>query len=76
MRVATKELIGIKSVGTGVNDTIPTNESSTGLRISLLGQTVLLLLPVLLFFGIAEMGSRLYERAHPVLQVDIGQGCV
>ncbi|NLN91815.1 MAG: SGNH/GDSL hydrolase family protein [Candidatus Hydrogenedens sp.] len=74
MRVATKELIGIKSVGTGVNDTIPTNESSTGLRISLLGQTVLLLLPVLLFFGIAEMGSRLYERAHPVLQVDIGQG--
>jgi len=50
------------------------NNSLPGRPFSGLFQFLLICLPLLLFFGGLEIIARFYESAHPVLQVDIGQG--
>ena len=43
-------------------------------KISLLRQGIYILLPVVIFFGLAETAARIRERWTPPLPVDIGQG--
>lgn len=56
-----------------MNDTKRAEDTSRP-SLSVFRQAVLLLLPVLLMFAVAEMAARIYEKSNPVLQVDIGQG--